>query len=120
MDGARLLNALIEQGVSASEYCADFNTVSFCLSKGMGCPVGSVLLGSEEDIWYARNLRKMVGGGMRQAGMTAACALFAMEDLEVVLKNDNNNAKMLAAELATSVPGVICDTSNVHTNMFVF
>lgn len=86
----------------------------------MGCPVGSVLLGSEEDIWYARNLRKMLGGGMRQAGMTAACALVAMEDWESVLKNDNKNAKMLSAELASSVDGVTCDISNVHTNMFVF
>ena len=65
LDGARLLNALVEQKISPDEYVKDFNTVSFCFSKGMGCPLGSVLLGSEEDIWYARNLRKMLGGGMR-------------------------------------------------------
>lgn len=65
LDGARLLNALVEQKIAPDVYVSEFNTLSFCLSKGMGCPVGSVMLGTEEDVWFARNMRKMVGGGMR-------------------------------------------------------
>jgi threonine aldolase len=120
LDGARLFNALVEQKISPKEYCADFDTVSFCLSKGMGCPLGSVLMGSEEDIYYARNIRKMVGGGMRQAGMTAACALVALEDWEEKLSADNANARFLAHALATEVEGINCDESVCQTNMFVF
>ena len=82
LDGARLLNALVEQKIEPHVYVKDFDTVSFCFSKGMGCPIGSVLVGSEADIDYARNIRKMLGGGMRQAGMTASCALVALEDWE--------------------------------------
>lgn len=96
LDGARLLNALVEQDITPADYCEQFNTVSFCLSKGMGCPLGSVLLGSEKDIWFARNMRKMVGGGMRQAGMTASCGLIALEDWYEKLSEDNANARMLA------------------------
>ena len=65
LDGARLLNALVEQKIAPSEYVKDFDTISFCFSKGMGCPVGSVLVGKQKDIEYAHNIRKMVGGGMR-------------------------------------------------------
>lgn len=82
LDGARLLNALVEQDIAPDVYASQFNTMSFCLSKGMGCPVGSVMLGTEEDVWFARNMRKMVGGGMRQSGMTAVCGLIALEDWE--------------------------------------
>ena len=65
LDGARLLNALVEQDIAPEDYAKPFETVSFCLSKGMGCPLGSVLLGSEKDIYFARNMRKLLGGGMR-------------------------------------------------------
>jgi threonine aldolase len=65
LDGARLLNALVEQDIKPEVYASEFNTVSFCLSKGMGCPLGSVMLGTEKDVWFARNMRKMLGGGMR-------------------------------------------------------
>lgn len=120
LDGARLLNALVEQQIHPVEYCKDFDTVSFCLSKGMGCPLGSVLLGSEKDIWFAKNMRKMVGGGMRQAGMTAACAMIALEDWEEVLARDNANARMFAKELGDDVEGVTCDSTVVQTNIFAF
>jgi threonine aldolase len=96
LDGARLLNALVEQKIEPDVYANDFNTVSFCLSKGMGCPLGSVLLGTEKDIWFARNIRKMIGGGMRQSGMTAVCALVALEDWEEKLALDNSNARFIA------------------------
>ena len=79
----------------------------------MGCPLGSVLLGSEKDIWFARNMRKMVGGGMRQAGMTASCGLIALEDWYEKLSEDNANARMLAKELAEDVDGVNCDPASV-------
>jgi threonine aldolase len=118
LDGARLLNALVEQKISPEEYVKPFDTVSFCLSKGMGCPLGSVLLGSEKDIWFARNMRKLVGGGMRQAGLTAACALVALEDWEEKLSEDNANARFLASELDKH-PLITCP-SIVQTNMFSF
>ena len=85
LDGARLLNALAEQKIDPAVYCEDFDTVNFCFSKGMGCPVGSIIAGSEEDINWAKNMRKMLGGGMRQAGITAACAIVALEDWQEVL-----------------------------------
>lgn len=119
LDGARLLNALVETGVSPSEYVEDFDTVSFCLSKGMGCPLGSVLLGTEKDIFEARNLRKMLGGGMRQAGLTASCALVALEDWQEKLAEDNKNARLLAQLLDEEVEGVNCDISKVQTNILV-
>ena len=84
----------------------------------MGCPVGSVLVGTEEDIWYARNMRKMLGGGMRQAGMTASCALVALEDWEQKLSTDNENALYLATELK-ELNGIECDFLP-QTNMFTF
>lgn len=71
LDGARVLNAMVETGDAPADYCTTFDTISLCFSKGLGCPIGSVLIGSEEDIWYARNMRKMLGGGMRQAGILA-------------------------------------------------
>lgn len=113
LDGARLLNALVETGVSPAEYVEDFDTVSFCLSKGMGCPLGSVLLGSEKDIFHARDLRKMLGGGMRQAGLTASCALVALEDWQEKLAEDNKNARFLAQLLEEEVDGVNVDLSKV-------
>jgi threonine aldolase len=78
-DGARLFNATIAMGVSATEYAAPCDTVSFCFSKGLGCPVGSVLAGSQETITKAYRFRKMVGGGMRQAGVIAAAGLYALD-----------------------------------------
>lgn len=73
LDGARYLNALLATGDDVLEYSSYFDTISFCFSKGMGCPIGSVLVGSESDMKFARNIRKMLGGGMRQAGLLAVC-----------------------------------------------
>ena len=85
----------------------------------MACPVGSVICGTEEDIHFAGNMRKMLGGGMRQAGLTAACALVALEDWQEVLSQDNANARFFAQELSNSST-VQCDPSLVQTNMFSF
>ena len=119
LDGARLLNAMVETKQDVKEYAAEFDTVSFCLSKGLGCPIGSILMGSEKEIWEARNLRKMLGGGMRQAGMTASCALVGLDDWEAKLGNDNSNAKFLAEQLS-QIEGVVCNPDHVETNFILF
>lgn len=78
LDGARSWNASVFLGIEMKEMTNDFDLVNVCLSKGMGCPVGSMLVGSHEDIIFARNIRKMLGGSMRQTGVLAACGLVAL------------------------------------------
>ena len=99
LDGARLYNAAVKLGVPARQITQYFDSVSVCLSKGLGAPVGSVLCGSAELIGRARRLRKMVGGGMRQAGMLAAAGLYALEHQVQRLADDHANAERLAAGL---------------------
>ncbi|OLU15121.1 low-specificity L-threonine aldolase [Pseudomonas sp. PA1(2017)] len=99
LDGARLFNAAVRQGVDAREITRHFDSVSVCLSKGLGAPVGSVLCGSEALIAKARRLRKMVGGGMRQAGVLAAAGLYALDHQVERLVEDHANADSLAAGL---------------------
>lgn len=99
LDGARLYNAAVKLGVPAREITRYFDSVSVCLSKGLGAPIGSVLCGSVELINRARRLRKMVGGGMRQAGMLAAAGLYALQNQVARLKEDHANAERLAAGL---------------------
>ncbi|MHA6494619.1 low-specificity L-threonine aldolase [Pseudomonas borbori] len=99
LDGARLYNAAVKLGVPARRIAEHFDSVSVCLSKGLGAPVGSVLCGSEELIGKARRWRKMVGGGMRQAGMLAAAGLYALENQVARLADDHANAERLAAGL---------------------
>jgi threonine aldolase len=95
-DGARLFNALIETGITPKEYAAQFDSISICLSKGLGAPVGSILVGSKDFIAKARRRRKSMGGGMRQAGIIAAGALYALRNNVERLKVDHNNAKEIA------------------------
>ena len=99
LDGARLYNAAVKLGVPAREVTQYFDSVSVCLSKGLGAPIGSVLCGSVELIGRARRLRKMVGGGMRQAGMLAAAGLYALQHQVARLAEDHANAERLAAGL---------------------
>ena len=99
LDGARLYNAAVKLGVPAREITQYFDSVSVCLSKGLGAPIGSVLCGSAELIGRARRLRKMVGGGMRQAGMLAAAGLYALQNQVARLAEDHANAERLAAAL---------------------
>jgi threonine aldolase len=102
LDGARLMNAVVASGQSADAWAAHFDTVSVCFSKGLGAPVGSVLAGSRESIRKAHRLRKVLGGGMRQAGVIAAAALYALEHNVNRLADDHRNAQRLAdAILAT-------------------
>ncbi|QKV63006.1 low-specificity L-threonine aldolase [Pseudomonas sp. 43A] len=113
LDGARLYNAAVKLGVDAREITQYFDSVSVCLSKGLGAPVGSVLCGSEQLIGKARRLRKMVGGGMRQAGVLAAAGLYALDHNVERLADDHANAQLLAEGLREA--GFIVEP--VQTNM---
>jgi len=119
LDGARLFNAVVASGISASEYARYFDTVSFCLSKGLGAPVGSLIVSTQDNIDKLRRLRKMFGGGMRQAGILAAAGLYALEHNIARLKNDHDNAKHLALQLQ-QIPTVFVDPDRVETNIVVF
>jgi threonine aldolase len=95
LDGARLFNSLVETGVDYKEYGKQFDSISICLSKGLGAPVGSVLIGNKEFIKKARRVRKVYGGGMRQAGIIAAGGLFALKNNIELLKEDHKKARIL-------------------------
>jgi threonine aldolase len=114
LDGARLWNAAVALGVAPRDLTAPFDTVSVCLSKGLGAPIGSVLVGSVELVAEARKWRKMLGGGMRQAGIVAAAGRHALEHHVERLADDHANAERLATGLA-AVPGV--DVTAQNTNM---
>lgn len=114
LDGARVFNAACALGVEVAEIAQHFDTVSFCLSKGLGAPVGSLLVGSTELIERGRRHRQLLGGGMRQAGVFAAAGLHALDNHVARLSEDHDRAKRLATALA-SVPGVRPDTP--QTNM---
>ncbi|HZO90779.1 MAG TPA: low-specificity L-threonine aldolase [Chthonomonadaceae bacterium] len=116
LDGARLFNAAVATGIPASEYAACADSVTFCLSKGLGCPVGSVLCGTQDFIARARRVRKMLGGGMRQAGILAAAGLYALEHHIDRLAEDHRHARRLAQGIAHA-PGITLDTVDVPTNM---
>jgi len=116
LDGARIFNAAIALGVPASDIAATADSVMFCLSKGLGAPVGSVLTGSREFIDRARKNRKMLGGGMRQAGVIAAAGIVALETMIDRLQEDHANARYLGENLA-EIPGLAVDMSTVETNM---
>jgi len=119
LDGARVFNAASALGISVAELTGGFNTVMFCLSKGLGAPVGSMLVGSEADITRARAFRKALGGGMRQAGILAAAGLIALEEMPWRLHEDHANARLLA-EAVAGCPGVELDLSMVQTNIVIF
>ena len=116
LDGARLFNAAVAQGVDVADLAACCDTVTFCLSKGLGCPAGSVFLGDKEAVDEARRWRKRLGGGMRQSGVLAAAGVVALEKMVDRLAEDHVNARTLAEGLA-ELPGVTCDLSRVETNL---
>lgn len=119
LDGARLFNAVVAAGIPAADYARHFETVSFCLSKGLGAPVGSLICADKERIVKLRRLRKMFGGGMRQAGILAAAGLYALDHNIARLAEDHAHAKRLAAALA-ELPGVRIDPAHIETNIVVF
>ncbi len=116
LDGARLGNAAAASGVPLAEYGALFDTVSICLSKGLGAPVGSVLVGDADTILLAQRARKIYGGGMRQAGIIAAAGIYALEHNLERLADDHTRARVLANGLA-ALSGLEVDLSKVQTNM---
>ena len=116
VDGARIFNAAVYLGISPAELARSADTVSFCLSKGLSCPVGSLVCGSTEVISRVRKGRKVLGGGMRQAGVIAAAGLVALDTMVDRLSQDHGNARVLARGLA-SVPGVSLDAESVQTNI---
>ncbi len=119
LDGARIFNAAVALGEDVKTLTRGFDTVMFCLSKGLGAPVGSMLVGSAELIARARIFRKAMGGGMRQVGVLAAAGLIALEDGPKRLADDHANARLLAEALANT-EGVQIDLASVETNIVVF
>jgi threonine aldolase len=119
VDGARIFNAAIALGVPATEIAAAGDTVTFCVSKGLGAPVGSVLCGPARTIERARRWRKAVGGGWREAGVLAAAGLWALDHMVDRLAEDHDNARTLAEGLA-ELPGVRIDLERVQTNIVRF
>ena len=116
LDGARLWNASVAAGIPERDYAAHFDSVSVCFSKGLGAPIGSALAGHRSFIERVRRFRKMLGGGMRQAGIIAAGALFALRNHRARLAEDHANAKALASGLA-GVEGLETHPAEVETNM---
>ena len=119
LDGARLFNAVTATGVSAADYAHPFDSVSFCLSKGLGAPIGSMIVSDKDRVAQLRRLRKLYGGGMRQVGIIAAAGIYALENNIDRLKVDHAHAKRLA-ELLQKISAVSVDPNQVETNIIIF
>ncbi|HTE86363.1 MAG TPA: low-specificity L-threonine aldolase [Dehalococcoidia bacterium] len=119
IDGARIFNAAVALGVTPADLVREADSVQFCLSKGLSAPIGSMIVGSGEFISRARKFRKMVGGGMRQAGIMAAAGIVALEEMVDRMADDHVNAKALAQGLAT-IEGVEVDPDVVETNILFY
>ena len=119
MDGARIFNAAIGLGVDVKEFTRHVDSLMFCLSKGLSCPIGSLVVGSREFIEKARRVRKVLGGGMRQAGVIAAPGIVALEKMVDRLREDHENARFLAEKIA-KLDGIRLNLKNVQTNMVSF
>jgi len=119
VDGARFFNAAVALGVDPKDLAAEADSVSFCLSKGLAAPVGSMVCGTRDFINEARRARKLLGGGMRQAGVLAAAGIVALEEMVDRLADDHANAKKLAQGLA-QIPGLSIDPDQVPTNIVFF
>lgn len=119
VDGARFFNAAVAKGYTPAEACREVDTISICFSKGLGCPMGSILIGSQEAIAKGRRARKLFGGALRQSGMMAASAIYALENNIERLAEDHENAHLFATEIA-DIPGIRIDLSTVETNLVFF
>ncbi len=119
LDGARIFNAAVALNVDVKELTSNVDSLSFCLSKGLSAPIGSVVCGKKEFIMEARRYRKMLGGGMRQAGIIAAAGIVALDDMIERLREDHNNARILA-EGISKIPGLLIDLNKVRTNIIYF
>ena len=116
LDGARFFNAVVASNTDPARMVRDFDSVSICLSKGLGAPVGSVLVGSKKDLAQAHRWRKMFGGGMRQAGMMAAAGIYALENNIERLSEDHRRAKQFA-EVVSEMPKFSIKTENIQSNI---
>jgi threonine aldolase len=119
VDGARIFNAAIALETTPADLVREADSVSFCLSKGLSAPIGSLVCGSEDFVARARKARKMLGGGMRQVGVIAAAGIVAIEDMVDRLADDHANARLLAEGLA-NIPGIKLDPATVQTNIVIF
>jgi threonine aldolase len=119
LDGSRIFNAAVAQEVPVSELAAPSDSITFCLSKGLCCPVGSMICGSTEFIQEARRQRKVLGGSLRQAGILAAAGIVALDTMVDRLADDHTNAKRLA-EALNKIPGIDIETAHVRTNILFF
>jgi threonine aldolase len=119
LDGARLWNAIVATSVPAAEWTRHFDSVSVCFSKGLGAPIGSALAGTRDFVTRAKRIRKLFGGGMRQAGMAAAGALYALDNHVERLAEDHQNARVIAQAIADT-PGLCLDPPEVDTNLVWF
>lgn len=119
LDGARIFNASVATGIPVQEFTKYTDSVMFCLSKGLSAPVGSLLAGTREFVARARRARKLVGGGMRQAGVLAAAGIVALERMVDRLADDHANARLLAEGIA-GIPGIRLDLNRVQTNIVAF
>jgi threonine aldolase len=119
LDGARVFNASTYLNEPVAAMTRKFDSVQFCLSKGLGAPVGSMIVGSRDFIERCRSIRKMLGGGMRQAGVLAAAGIVALEDGPKRLQVDHDNAQVLARKLS-DIPGIALDPAKVQTNIVIF
>ncbi|MEI8018286.1 MAG: GntG family PLP-dependent aldolase [Schlesneria sp.] len=119
LDGARLFNAAIAAGYSAKEFTSHVDSVSICFSKGLGCPMGSILVGDNATIQRARRARKLFGGALRQAGMMAAAAIYALENHINRLSEDHDNARVFAESIA-AIDGIRINVADVESNLVFF
>jgi threonine aldolase len=119
LDGARIFNAAVALGVDVRDLTRDVDSVSFCLSRGLSAPVGSLVCGPADFIREARRARKLVGGGMRQAGVIAAAGIVALEQMVDRLAEDHANARRLAEGMA-DIPGILLDPGRVQSNIVIF
>jgi threonine aldolase len=119
LDGARFFNATVAGQYSPADVAACFDTVSICFSKGLGCPMGSILVGSRDEIMLARRARKMFGGALRQAGIVAAAAIYALENHVDRLQQDHDNAQLFA-QLINNIDGVTVAVDSIESNLVFF
>jgi threonine aldolase len=119
LDGARVFNAMVALGVDIKDLVRDVDSLSFCLSKGLSAPVGSVVCGTRDFIAEARRNRKLLGGGMRQAGIIAAPGIVALDKMVKRLTDDHKNARLLA-EGISQIPGLLIEPKSIHTNIVYF
>jgi len=119
MDGSRLMNAVVASGIPAHDHARGYDSVTFCLTKGLGCPIGALLAGDREFIRQARRYKHLFGGAMRQTGIVAAAGIYALDHNVEALREDHANAALLAKRIA-AIPGLQIDADHVETNLVYF